>query len=81
MAEPSLIGRGLKAYRRRAKMTQQELSEATGIPRSMIAAVESGIRSGLSVESLIKIADVLGLSLDQLARPNIPDSERVATLA
>jgi transcriptional regulator with XRE-family HTH domain len=78
MAEPSVIGRRLKAFRRRAKMTQKDLSDATGIPRSMIAAVESGLRSGMSVESLIKIADVLGLSLDQLAREDPKQSERVA---
>ena len=76
MAEPSLIGRRLRAYRRRAKMTQLELSEATGIARSTISAVEAGLQPGFTVETLIRIADVLGLSLDQLARSS-PDDEDV----
>ena len=62
MPEPSLIGKRLRAYRLRAKMTQKELADATGIPRTMITAVESGHRLGLGVQSLIKVADVLGLS-------------------
>ena len=75
MAEPSLIGRRLRAYRRRAKMTQTDLSEATGIARCTIAAVESGLQPGFSVESLIRIADAMGLSLDQLARPSPDDKD------
>ena len=75
MAEPSLVGRRLRAYRRRAKMTQLELSEATGIARSTISVVEAGIQPGFAVENLIKICDVLGLSLDQLARPSPDDDE------
>ena len=76
MPEPMLLGKRIKLYRRRAKMTQQKLSDATGIARCTIAAVESGLQSGFSVENLIRIADELGLSLDQLARP-APDDEDV----
>jgi transcriptional regulator with XRE-family HTH domain len=78
MGEVSLIGRRLRAYRRRAKMSQQKLADEVGIPRSMIAAVESGHRQGFNVETLIKICDVLGLSLDQLARPNPDESHMLA---
>jgi transcriptional regulator with XRE-family HTH domain len=77
VAQPSLIGRRIKAYRQRAKMTQQQLADATGIPRSHISVVEAGIRQGVSVENLIRIADAMGLSVDQLVRPS-PNDDPVA---
>ena len=68
MAEVSLMGQRIRAYRQRAQLNQTELAEKTGIPRSMIAAVENGHRQGLSVGNLIRIADAMGLSVDQLVR-------------
>jgi XRE family transcriptional regulator, regulator of sulfur utilization len=69
MNEPTAIGIRLKTFRQRAKLSQQKLSDLSGVPRTTIASVEVGIQSGLSVENLIRIADVLGVSLDMLARP------------
>ena len=69
MNEPSLIGKRLKKYRKRAQMTQHQLAEATGISQSLIGTVESGYRHGFSVRNLNKLADALGVTLDQLARP------------
>lgn len=43
------------------------VSEATGIPRSTFTDWKSG-RSNPKLEKLIKIADFLGVSLDELVR-------------
>lgn len=48
----------LKTYREKAGMTQQQLSEASGIKRSTIAMIESGANTP-NVVNAKKLAEVL----------------------
>ena len=66
---PSMTGHRLRAYRERAKLSQTQLAQMSGVARTMISNVENGHRGGFSMESLIKLASALGLSVDQLCRP------------
>lgn len=68
MGEPSRFGRRLKAFRERAKLSQTRLAALSGVDRVNISYVESGRQKSLSIENAIKICDVLGISLDELAR-------------
>lgn len=54
------IGLRIKAYRRRARLTLNELAKMSGLSASFISKVESG-KLGLSVESLDKLTTSLGL--------------------
>ena len=56
---------GLKYYRKRAEMTQQQLSEALGVERATVAMWETG-RSWPSAALLPNIADLLLCSIDDL---------------
>lgn len=47
------------------KMTQQELSNALNIQRSLLARIETGQR-GLTLEKAWKIADYFHVSIDYL---------------
>jgi transcriptional regulator with XRE-family HTH domain len=78
MPEPSVLGRRLRAFRQRAKITQQALSAKTGIPRTTIAQVESGLQSTVSLENAIKLADALGITIDALVRGDPLQSDMMA---
>ena len=51
--------------RRKRGLTQQQLSEISGISRSTIAAYEHNIRKP-SYENLLTLADILRISIDYL---------------
>lgn len=56
----------LRVYRDLRGFTQARLSEASGVNRVQIANIESGTRRG-SVETLRRLAEALGVSIDDLA--------------
>ena len=53
------LGEAIKKRRKRQKMKQKQLADATGMSRPAITQIESGVR-GTSIEGLIKIATALG---------------------
>lgn len=55
----------LELFRKKAALTQSELSEKTAIPVSMICRAEKGV-SDLKGQRWKVIAKVLGCSLDEL---------------
>ena len=55
----------LKEIRKMRKMTQQELSEKSGIPSTSIAHIEAGSRKP-SLENFYKLVVVLNVSADYL---------------
>ncbi len=52
----------LVAYRKKLKMTQQDIADATGIKRANIARIE-GKKYAASLESLMKYAQCMNLKL------------------
>ncbi|MEX2627789.1 MAG: helix-turn-helix domain-containing protein [Ilumatobacteraceae bacterium] len=59
------LARGLVAVRRDLGLSQAQVARAAGVTPSAISQAESGAR-GLSVDTLITLADRLGISLDRL---------------
>lgn len=55
----------LRVYRDLRGLTQVQLSEASGVNRVQIADIEAGRKVG-SVATLKKLADALGVTLDDL---------------
>ncbi|WP_220101780.1 helix-turn-helix transcriptional regulator [Paenibacillus sp. S150] len=64
------MGRRVRAFRKLKGYTQQELADSVGISLAVLGAVERGNRR-LEDQILNKIADVLGVSADELANPSI----------
>lgn len=60
-----MLCRGIRHQRQKNKMTQTELAERVGIKQGTISEYESGSLTP-SVENLIRLADVLKCSLDEL---------------
>lgn len=61
------MGRRIKQRRKELKMTQEELAERLGISVKHMSEAERGL-SGLSIENLIRLSELFGVSLDYLIR-------------
>ena len=57
------MGRRMQVRRKEQKMTQEDLSEATGLSVSMISSAERGSRH-LSIEALASVCDALDATPD-----------------
>jgi transcriptional regulator with XRE-family HTH domain len=71
MPKESRLGRRLQRFRERAGLTQHELAERAGVARTIIANLERGSRAGITLSNALRIADALGISVDQLARGDV----------
>ena len=60
------LGKRIKEFRAKDKLSQDQLSKRANLPFSTLAKIESGYTSNPSMETLIKIADAFGVSIDDL---------------
>ena len=60
------ISKRIKELRSKAKISQDKLSKKADIPFSTLVKIESGYTPNPSMETLVKIADAFGISLDEL---------------
>ncbi len=72
-----IIGKRIKEYRKKNKMTQAELAEKVEVEPSTISHIERATTK-LSLPTLICIANVLGTSLDELVYTNLAKSSHVS---
>jgi len=77
-AGPKDLGSRLRQLRQRRRLTQDELATAVGVSRSAVAQWESG-RSGQATLHLRRLADALGVQIDDLMRDG--DQHAVETVA
>jgi transcriptional regulator with XRE-family HTH domain len=63
-----LLGATIRQYRHQLGLSQQALAARTGLNPTYIGQIEHGHRN-LSVLSLVRIADALGISLSSLLTP------------
>lgn len=80
MANPSRLGRRVKAFRLQRNMTQEELHQASGISRAVIAGLESGLRQSIMVSTLERLARALQTDLNQLTGFDALEDDDVAEL-
>jgi transcriptional regulator with XRE-family HTH domain len=60
------LAKNIKKYRQRAELSQDKLSKLAGITLHTITKIESGATLDPRVETVKRIADALGCSVDQL---------------
>jgi transcriptional regulator with XRE-family HTH domain len=58
------FGLGLRALRRRRRLTQDELARRAGVSRSVVGRMERGRADRVAVHTLIRVAAVLGARVD-----------------
>ncbi len=68
------LGKRIKRYRQKAHLTQEQLADKTDVATSTIAHAESGT-SKPSLPLLIKIANALNITLDQMVCDSLPVAE------
>lgn len=61
------MGSRIKIRRKKLLLTQEEIAERLNVSVKHFSEVERGI-AGLSIENLIKLSDILGLSLDYIIK-------------
>ena len=72
------IGKRLKQCRKEKHLTQEQLSEMLGISQKHYSEAERGL-TGLSVKQLIKISNILSISLDYLLKGSAPSDPLTAS--
>ena len=68
------LGERIKKYRRKAHLTQEQTAAAVDCAVSTIAHAEAG-DSKPSLPLLIKLSNVLGITVDQLVCDSLPNIE------
>ena len=61
-----MLSTNIKKFRKKSKLSQEELAKKTDITYSTILKIESGVNKNPTLETLSKIADVFRVSLDEL---------------
>lgn len=56
----------IKEYRLEKELTQTELAKISGVSRTVIAQLESGVRVNVTVETMLKISKALGKSVEKI---------------
>lgn len=64
----STIAQNIKLYRQKRKMTQKELAEKAGIDLFTLSKIETGATSNPSIETILKIANALDVSINYLMK-------------
>jgi transcriptional regulator with XRE-family HTH domain len=66
--EMSSIAKNIKKYRAKLGISQDKLSKLAGITLHTIAKIESGATPDPRIKTIKKIADALGVGIDDLIR-------------
>lgn len=65
-----IIGNNIRKTRRSQKLSQEEVSELADISPNYFSRIERGEVKSVSAINLLKIAEALGVSIDQLTKEN-----------
>jgi len=61
-----MLANRIKELRKKSGWSQQKLAEKAGISYNTITKIEQGAATMPTIQTMIKIADAFGISLDQL---------------
>jgi len=61
-----MLEQRIKQVRKKAGWSQQKLAEKAGLSLAVITKIEQGIAKRPSIQTMMKLADALGISLDEL---------------
>jgi len=64
----NFIGIRIKKLRTKAGLTQEGLARKANIPYTTLTKVESGVIKNPSVQVIVKIADALGVTMENLVK-------------
>lgn len=62
------IGDKIKSWRKKRDLTQDALAKTANIPYTTIAKIESDVIKNPSLQTITKIAEGLGITIDDLVK-------------
>jgi transcriptional regulator with XRE-family HTH domain len=62
------IGSKIKTIRKKQRLTQEDLARKAGIPYATLLKIENNYVINPTIKTIKKIADALGVSLDNLVK-------------
>lgn len=68
MNQVKTIGQKIKAWRKKKDITQDALAKKADIPYTTLAKIESNVIQNPSLQTITKIADGLGITIDDLIK-------------
>lgn len=68
MNQDKTIGKKIKSWRKKKNITQDALTKKAYIPCSTLAKIESDVIQNPSLQTITKIADGLGITIDELVK-------------
>jgi len=68
MKQVKTIGQKIKEWRKAQEITQDALAKKADIPYTTLAKIESNVIQNPSLQTITKIAEGLGISLDDLVK-------------
>jgi transcriptional regulator with XRE-family HTH domain len=66
----TVIAKNIRKYRKKEGLSQDKLAKKTGLSFHTIVKIESGDTENPTIETVKKIADAFGVSLDKLVKNN-----------
>lgn len=61
-----MLEQRIKQVRKKVGWSQQKLAEKAGLSLAVITKIEQGVAKRPSIQTMVKLADALGISLDEL---------------
>jgi len=68
MSRKSSLAHNIKRLRKQFKLSQEELAKKAGVTYSTLIKIESGVNMNPTINTLMKIAKVLKIKIDDLLR-------------
>lgn len=65
-----MLSKRLKELRNKSGWSQQKLAEKAGLSYNTITKIEQGAATKPTIQTMIKIADAFGITLDELVGRN-----------
>ena len=62
------VGEKIKAWRKKKDITQDALAKKAGIPYTTLAKIESDVIRNPSLQTITKIVDGFGITIDDLIK-------------
>lgn len=71
-----LVGSRIRAVRTRRGMSQADLAVQAAVSLPLISNIERG-KTGMQLETFVKVAEALQVSADYLLRPDVPEVKAI----
>jgi transcriptional regulator with XRE-family HTH domain len=68
MSRENILSSNIKKYRKKLNISQDKLSKLSDVTYNTIIKIESGKNMNPTIKTLMKIANALGVSLDELVK-------------